>query len=324
MRRATIFSWLIAPLLILVMALAALNQRAIYDWWFLRNYTPSGEVASLSLQSHLSTEGQKYFYVSDPQVQEKTEFKQNCTFSEFNIVVGCYNGRNIYILNIDNQEISEGEIVTAAHEMLHAAFDRLSSPEKDRIGQLVLRDAQAVNDPDVLNTMSLYKESVSDKEYINELHSILGTEVYNLSDELEQYYGQYFEDRQALVDIAQAYDEVFSKLEDQVDKLADRLNKLVVKINLTGAQLESRFSQLESERAALQAQIDSGVNTSALRQAIAAFESKVDQYNEDVSDYKADIDAYEKLRLEYEDLVVHHEELVRSIDSSYVPMEIAE
>ncbi len=48
-----------------------------------------------------------------------------------NAILGCYNpsSRDIYIYNVTNSELDGVKEVTAAHEMLHAAWERLSESE---------------------------------------------------------------------------------------------------------------------------------------------------------------------------------------------------
>ncbi|MEX0934693.1 MAG: hypothetical protein WDZ42_02720, partial [Candidatus Saccharimonadales bacterium] len=69
---------------------AAYNQQAIADWWFLRNYSPTSEIIALAEESYLDERGERLFYLSDPKINNKSEFNTNCPIIEQAFVLGCY------------------------------------------------------------------------------------------------------------------------------------------------------------------------------------------------------------------------------------------
>lgn len=323
MKRNQLIGWGLTLLAFAGVFWAGLNAQAIRDWWFLRSYEPTAEIAALASDAGFNEQGLNRFYVSDPQLLDKENFNDNCQFSEYSIVVGCYDGTNIFVLDIDDPTLEQGEIVTAAHEMLHAAYDRLSSAEKKELEPLLLEQLDKIKDEDVLETIESYRNGSPDS-FINELHSVLGSEVVELIPELEEYYSQYFTDRQAIAETAQAYDEVFNELEAEADKLAAQIEKLVDELDTESARLQKEFTRLGKERKSLQKRIDNGESTSALANEIGVYESDVDQYNDDVTKYQKDIKTYNKLQAEYSALSLRHLELIRSIDSDFIPGEIVE
>lgn len=302
---------------------AGLNAQAIRDWWFLRSYQPSAEIVELADSARLSDHGKDLFYVTDPMLLDKEIFNENCQFAEFSIVVGCYDGTNIFVLDIEDPELEPGELVTAAHEMLHSAYDRLSSSKKDELEALLMDQLDRIKDEDVLETIQAYREG-SPESFVNELHSIFGSEVVELSDELEDYYSQYFTDRKAVAETAQAYAEVFNELEAEADALAKELEDLAEELNKESARLKQEFERLEKERSSLQKRIDDGEKTFDLSDAISAYESDVDRYNQDVQQYQKDVKKYNDTLAKYNDLSLSHLELIRSIDSDFIPGEIVE
>src|SRR5690606_32509048 len=99
---------------------------------------------------------------------------------------------------VANAQLDGIKEVTAAHELLHAAWDRLSKSEQTRLGAL-LEEAYTKIGTDELEERMAYYERTQPGERANELHSIIGTEMADVGEELETYYKKYFIDRQQIV-----------------------------------------------------------------------------------------------------------------------------
>ena len=125
----------------------ATRARDILDWWRLRDYAPTQEISLLAESSGMNDRGKKYFYVHDPALLDKAAFTSSCTVGEETIVLGCYiTNQRIYLYNVDDERLAGVEEVTAAHEMLHAAYDRLSPAEKERTNALLEEAYSRVTD----------------------------------------------------------------------------------------------------------------------------------------------------------------------------------
>lgn len=308
---------------VFLVALIAWNFQDIQDWWYLKNYRPSPAIASLTRRVKFSDHGKKLFYLYDPQLLNKKEFAENCTFDEYAIVVGCYDGKKVYVLDITNKKLEPGEVVTAAHEMLHVAYDRLSSDERKRVNSLLTKEEKKIKDKQILASLKLYKKG-SPTEYLNEVHSVIGTELAGLGAELGTYYKQYFSNRQSLVKIARDYNEIFAKLQREADSLSKRLNTLASELNKESNRLSAIYDDLQVDRKALQQRIDRGEASQSLSDAIALFDSRVISYNNRVEAYKVDASRYKTLKARYDAVALRHEELVKSIDFHYNPVELKE
>ena len=80
---------------------------------------------------------------------------------EFTIILGCYTGQDkLYVFNVDDQRIPDVEEVTAAHEMLHVAYDRMSSTQKNSLNTLLDNQLSEISDERVLDLIQLYEESI--------------------------------------------------------------------------------------------------------------------------------------------------------------------
>lgn len=288
------------------------NQQNISDWWKLRNYTPSAEVAALSVESSMSEKAQRLFYIHDPELLDKESFQGKCSNSEKTIILGCYiSDAKIYVFDVDDPRLNGVEEVTAAHEMLHVVYDRLSNVEKTNLDDILLTTFNQLNDERLNQTIASYRER--DPTIIaNELHSILGSEYRNLPAELENHYSKYFNDRLVVVAKAEAYESEFTKREDQIKQYDARLSainnqveSLENEILLIGSALEGEQSQLERLRS----------NPDAYNQAVPAFNSKVREYNEKIKQLKELINEYNIVVGERNALAIEEQSLLESIDT---------
>lgn len=269
---------------------ASSNARAIADWWILRDYQPTQEVASITENIALTDKARKIFYVYDPQIEDSSEFNQHCTVAEVSIVLGCYNGSKIYIFHVDDEKLQGVKEVTAAHEMLHAAYDRLDDKERSRIDQLTQRQFLKLNDERIRNTVQSYRNR--DPSVVpNELHSILATEVRNLDAELEEYYRQYFTDRSKVVQLSENYEQVFTDIKNRVERLDAELTLLKAQIDSLEASLSQKASAITAEKSEMDILLERG---------------KVSEYNSRVSAYNASIESYNRERQTYTNLIADY------------------
>ncbi|HXE10230.1 MAG TPA: hypothetical protein VN554_02280, partial [Verrucomicrobiae bacterium] len=125
---------LIAAVVVLVwlacLGMAALERQNIYDWVKLQGYQAPADIAALAQQDTMTAYGRKIFYVNHPQLDDKSNFAGKCPNNggEQTIVLGCYRPgeSGIFLLNVSDPRLNGVEQVTAAHEMLHGAYERLS------------------------------------------------------------------------------------------------------------------------------------------------------------------------------------------------------
>jgi hypothetical protein len=197
----------------------------------------------------MNDEARVLFYASEPQLNDRADFNRNCQdlLNESSMILGCYDGQ-IYIFNISDERIAGAKYVTAAHEMLHAAYDRLGIFEKNRVNGLIEAEIKNTSDPNILEQLEMYGQLEPGQE-INEMHSVLGTESRNLSPELEKYYGRYFYDRALVVAEHEQYKAVFDELERRAETAEQKATALE-------SQIESLRSSYEAAADRLSADID--------------------------------------------------------------------
>lgn len=227
-----------------------LNRQYVIDQLAVWQYQPSAEIAKLVELSKMNDTAQFYFYASRPELNDRERFNQNCTAnSEQTVVLGCYAAQRIYLFNVTDDRLDGIKEVTAAHEMLHAAYDRLSRSEKDRIHGLLEAQLQTVDDPRIQELIAIYDKTEPGRR-LNELHSIFATELATLSPELETYYEKYFTDRDAIVALAKQYESVFAAIKQQQAELVSELNSLADQISAASARYNQDAEQLNQDIAA--------------------------------------------------------------------------
>ena len=164
----------------------------------------------------MNSSSRRLFYVYHPELDDREAFRSHCGHEQ-TIVLGCFvEPEGIYIYDVTDQRLAGIEEVTAAHEMLHAAYSRLSTKERQRIDKLTASTFAALTDERIKQTIENYR-SRDPGVVPNELHSILGTGVSELPKELETYYKRYFTDRSAVVTLSRTYEANFTDRQKQVE-----------------------------------------------------------------------------------------------------------
>ena len=97
-------------------------------------------------------------------------------------MLGCFADRRIRLFEVTDERLTGVVETTAAHELLHASWVRLSRDERASLSETLIAEYEerAKVDEDFKQRMSVY-ESLSRSAFANELHSVFGTEVGELS-----------------------------------------------------------------------------------------------------------------------------------------------
>lgn len=295
-----------------------LHRQYIVDEINAHTYTPSSAVKTVEQQIDLTGKGQLYFNATHPEVDESNDFNKDCPRKEVgNPILGCYANNRIYIFDVTNQQLSGIEEVTAAHELLHAAWERMDNNEKTKIGDLLQTEyKKQPASSDLVERMQYYQRT-EPGEFVNELHSILGTETAQLSPELEAHYKEYFNNRQSIVSLHDKYNSVFQNLKDQSDALYKQLTDLSANIDARTTQYNADASQLSTDIQAFNAKAQNG-GFSSMKQfntERAALVARSNQIDAERASISADINTYNAKYDDYKKISSQVEALNKSIDS---------
>lgn len=314
--------FLVLLVLLGILAAVLLNARTIRDTIRLYGYSPPATIAQIADDTAMTNAARRMFYVNHPVIADRTAFGEHCgNRGEHTIVLGCYHGidNGIYLFDVTDERLEGVEHVTAAHEMLHAAYDRLSNSERQRIDRLLqdYYDTQ-VTDERLLETIASYQKSAP-KDVLNEMHSIFATEIAVLPPELETYYQRYFTDRSKVVAYAEKYQQEFTARREKVKAFDIQLAALKINMDANTAALGRQEQEIDALRTQMQEYRQSG-NIPAYNRSVPQFNAKVDQYNSLIAATKAQIDSYNQIVAERNNLALEVKELAQSINSQLAPI----
>lgn len=310
-------------IVLVLLGLIGLWQRDyIADWLSYSQYTPTASIAAITDRVQFSDKGRFYFYASQPSLDGTQGFTDHCGKHESSTnIIGCYVNNRIYLYDVDSQELAGIEEVTAAHEMLHAAYDRLTTSEQARLNDLLEEEADRHLDDDAFTDRMKAYDSLSRSDKVHEYHSVFGTEIRTLSSELEEHYRQYFQDRLHIVGLYEQYSGVFKDLVAKSEALVAELDAQAIAINQKVSNYNQDSMVLSTDvedfndRAA-DGDFDSQADFAAERQVLAnrsaQLEQEYAQINQMIADYNAD-------KQQYEGLAEHLTTLNNSIDSRLAP-----
>lgn len=322
-RSTTALKWLLVLLafMLVIVALVVHFRRDVLDWAELQNYTVPAKVASLAKADTMTDSATRVYYVNHPAIEGKRQFATNCkNKSEQTIVLGCYHGgqQGIFILSVSDTRLDGVMEVTAAHEMLHAEYDRLSARDRQQVdGWLEDYYKNHLTDKRIQATIASYKKT-EPNDVVNEMHSIFATEIPNLPSNLEQYYRRYFTNRAKVVSYSEAYSSEFERRQQQVASYDAQLSQIKPLIDANEAELQRQEASLRTQRQAL----ERDRNTSDA----GSYNSRVDAYNAAVADYNNKIASTKRLIARYNDIVakrnaiaLEEQSLAQALNGDNVP-----
>lgn len=308
-------------IIVWVVVAVILNRQYIIDKYNAWEFKPSPEIAQIANDVGLNENGRFYYFASRPELDFAKEFNGECRSREQgNAILGCYKNQRIYIYNVNDERLNGLKEVTAAHEMLHAAYERLPESDKKAVTTLLEKEYRKNSDAEFSKRMDYYKRNQPGEEY-NELHSIIGTEFADISPQLEDYYKRYFNNRSQVVALHSKYSDKFKELKQGSASLRKELENLSISINNASLKYNRDISNLNSE-----------INTFNSRAKNGDFSSQEDFLNErrylikstrkleqDRANINRYIGQYESKRIEYNKLVDESNSMYKAMDSTLAP-----
>jgi hypothetical protein len=297
------------------------GQRAA-DIVLAKTFEPSAQVSTINQRLKLSSEGMTLLYASHATVEDSSSFNQSCQSKDRTAaILGCYYKRQIYLFDITNPELDGATEVTAAHEMLHAAYDRLNFFERGRVDQLIKNEYDNLKkDPVIAEEMAYYQKAEPGAE-INELHSIIGTTVVSISPELEAYYKRYFTDRAHVVALNTAYNAVFTDLSKRAELLQADITQQEGELKQELKDYDADRQQIEVDIQAFNDRASSQgfTSQSSFNTARLALMARVASMNDRRSGINAAVESYNNKIAELSKLSVKVNEINKSLNGVEAP-----
>lgn len=262
-------------------------------------------------------------YASHPTLDGSQAFNKYCGRKEQHAaILGCYANNRIYLFDITDKRLDGIREVTAAHEMLHAVYVRLSEGERNRLGELLEKEYQRLSADDEYRDRMAFYERTQPGERQNELHSIIGTEMRDIDPALESHYKKYFADRHKVVTLHDGYSKVFREyktksddLKAQIDASKSQLERQTNEYAATYERLDAdieRFQQRAGER-------DGFASQNEFAAARRALESRITAANTLRTSVIATEKRVNELISEYNSTIEWSQDLYKSLDSTLAP-----
>lgn len=294
------FAGLLVIMLLLVWAVGvvlAANGQRISDWWRLRGYTPPSAVVRLADQDTMNAYTRHLFYLNRPRLLDTVSgFRQYCPENKDTIVLGCYHPdqQGIFIYNVQDSALAGIQQVTAAHEVLHAVYARLSDHDRQNLNELLQNYYQhGLRDPRVQAEVKIYQRT-EPTDVMDEMSCTFGTEIANLPEPLEAYYKRFFAKRAAIVAFEQQYEREFTSRQAAIDNDDRQLSTVKQQIDSREAALAAQLNSINAGRANLNSLLAAG-QTGAYNAAVPGYNAQVDAYNNGLGELKDLINSYNQL-----------------------------
>ncbi len=299
------------------------SRQYIVDSVKAYQYAPSADMAHIRSDLRLTSKGSFYFNASEPVIEPASEFNQSCrqTQETNNPILGCYDAERIYVFDVTNKKLAGIEQTTAAHELLHAAYGRLGSSDKAALDTELQKAYEQHKTPELIERMDYYKRTEPGEE-MNELHSILGTEISDVGPILEDHYRQYFTDRSVITNFHNQYATIFSSVTNDIQRLSTQINSQTAALNIRIDAYNASVQQLDSDAASFSKRNRQGEFTSAdefnseQNQLLQRQNALADERNS----INVAINSIDGLRTQYNQLVEEYNQLNSSINSSLTPV----
>ena len=300
-----------AAILNVVLALVALfvivNPQRVTDQFRVWQFQSSPAIEAYADRVSLTEEGRFLYFASLPTIPSSAEFDRTCSSRLEGVgILGCYlpAEQTILLYDVTDERLDGLEEVVAAHELLHAVWDRLSPAERDSLGELLEAEVKRrSDDPELAETLEFYATS-EPGERLNELHSIVGSEMTDISVELEAHYAKFFVDRAIVTALHKQSKAVFDVQALAIKELTARIDDLVESVDTDVAAYNSGYDQLNIDIDLFNSRADSGDFSSqsafnAEREALLARQAALDALYVSID---ARATQYDALLIQLEDL----------------------
>lgn len=273
------------------------NKWSIYDHWVAKSYVSTKDSSEVAENLKLTSKGDLVYRASLTEVDNKESFKQRCPVQAYEeaSVLGCYSDRRIYVLKVDEPRLAGVEEVTAAHELLHAKFERMDGGEKAEVEKLISQLRKNVKDEEINKLVENYKKNLGEGEALdNELFAIYGTQLRDVGPGLEKIYADYFKDRADIVSKYESYNSEFQSAQKAIEAYDARLANLKSQKDILEKELEELDSELTSEKSRLD-QLQFGDSAEEYQRAASSYNVKVGVFNKKVKEIREIITEYNAL-----------------------------
>jgi len=258
----------------------------------------SVSIRDIADNSGFNLQGKSLFYQTSPELVTADAINNKCPNSNQAVIeFGCYipKENKIYILEVADSAYKEIQYATAAHEMLHVAWRKLSSSERSEVNSLMRKiydDKININYQELHDKLAPYG---ADNMVINdELHSFIGSETPSagIGTELEEYYNKYFDNRSVSVYAQQEFDKAISNKISQLQAQRASLDKLNDEIDIFKRQYIDTLEAALNRARYYGDSYSYNKNYDIYSKNYDIYKSKVNNYNTSRNNFNAEVDKF--------------------------------
>lgn len=178
-------------------------------------FSPSAEMVAMTEELELTATGERILKATQPALEAQESFNEHCNSHESELsLLGCYTEGKIYVYEITDKRLAASNKVTLAHELLHAAWERMSAGEREEIRRL-LEEVKRKNEEWFRTELVAYVEEAQ----MEEVWTRAGTKLRDLPEALEKKYAKYFRNRLKIVEFYEEYQAPFRELQARNEEL---------------------------------------------------------------------------------------------------------
>ncbi len=288
------------------------------DQWIVWTEPVGERIEQLAEALTLTDTGRRIFFASRPRIDAASDFQEHCPLED-GVVLGCYGGGAIYIFDVTDERLAGTVEATAAHELLHAVYERMSRDERARIDALVAEVVAGLPGADAnIATVAGYPPS----QHADEWHSRIGTGYADLPAELAAHYAQIFADRSRVVAFEEARTAQIDEFSARIEQLSAELDAGLADLEQRSAAYDAAITQLDSDIADFNRRADTVGGFPSQEQFERERESLLarrDSLEADRVRLNADVDAYNAKIEELTALDAQRAELYSQLDSRSAP-----
>lgn len=207
-----------------------INHQRVQDQLKVWKFAPTVSITEQIKRTGMSSEGAFLYLASEPSIESKVDFNTACSaVTTDTSILGCYIKRTqrSVIYRETDRRLDGTEEVWAAHEMLRAAWDRMTAAQRADLKAPLHKILFGSTDEniDLAGRMAnINRDDPNDAQ--GELYAIVGTEVPDAGAGLERSYANYFTDRTTVTQLAAHARSHLVALKLQVDTLSDTITTL--------------------------------------------------------------------------------------------------
>jgi hypothetical protein len=279
------------------------NPHTIADLINVVRFKPTAAIDEQIHRDDMTGHGRFLYLASEPTVEPRRQFNQICSAVTTDTgVLGCYIDatKRIYIFHETDKRVDGTEEVMAAHEMLRAAWDRMTPAQRAPLLVQLNNVLYKNDDPNLYLSDSIAAARRDDPHDSNaELYATIGTEVPSVGKVLEASYAQFFVKRSIVtalnahaISYIVALRHKVAKLSSTMTKLNDTITARIKSFNAAATRLRSDVASFNSRANTLGGFASEGqfnVGRAALIARQNSLKSTAMQINAQIDTFNADL-----------------------------------